>query len=391
MPNIIVPGESRYFLGCRYSNKSELDDAIGEDNFGSFLINVNVRGLTRGKYTSDRQLWYIYKHYAANILTGLMKLPKNNGKEKDFPYEDLVRWMIQDPRDEVFYRVIETFLELPPFTVKNEFGVDVTVDAKTRLGQILAEEKNDRGTFGGICPFYRMSARASIKFFDYFHNLFPELVEDFRGTWTDERDGKTYKTLNLDGLTWLSEDFKYGRKNGVYHLEDLRSGTIVPEGWRIPTHDDWSHLKHSLRADNDIKRGNADESNCQYSDFDGGNRCNEKFYGAMDPDAWKEPFGRTDFLKDHDMVGFGLKPTHLYERFHGFDAAMYWFDVTHSESVRHLFSGRSVQDFGFEMIRLADKDGLRDVQCVEDADGNYIPSGPFSVGRIRLVKGTAKS
>lgn len=94
------------------------------------------------------------------------------------------------------------------------------------------------------------------------------------GTWTDDRDGSEYgwvrygnlewTTVNLnyesnDG-TWLPQPITWGYDNGVgakYReafglLYDHKAAlAAVPDGWRLPSCDDWADLE--LRSNGDIK------------------------------------------------------------------------------------------------------------------------------------------
>lgn len=69
--------------------------------------------------------------------------------------------------------------------------------------------------------------------------------------WVDPKDGKTYKTLNIDGLVWMAENYEYkpnegryvelrkdqysnvGRCGLLYNWETAKK--VCPTGWRLPT------------------------------------------------------------------------------------------------------------------------------------------------------------
>lgn len=106
-----------------------------------------------------------------------------------------------------------------------------------------------------------------------------------KGTWTDTRDGKVYKTVTINGKTWLAENYAYipyiekdnnGQKMvcSVYGIETptsieelknsenykkfgvLYSGysiaTIAPKGWHVATDEDWKELE-SLSGMTDVE------------------------------------------------------------------------------------------------------------------------------------------
>jgi len=72
----------------------------------------------------------------------------------------------------------------------------------------------------------------------------------------DQRDGQSYKTVNLAGNTWFAEDLRFDVGKGSFYPNDTKrhmssygrlytwwaANDACPPGWRLPSSEEWKEL-----------------------------------------------------------------------------------------------------------------------------------------------------
>jgi uncharacterized protein (TIGR02145 family) len=83
------------------------------------------------------------------------------------------------------------------------------------------------------------------------------------GSFTDARDGKVYKTVKIDEQVWMGENLAFKTESGCWVYDDIKdyakthgylyswevATKACPDGWHLPSMQDWWFLSNFLGGD----------------------------------------------------------------------------------------------------------------------------------------------
>jgi len=182
-------------------------------------------------------------------------------------------------------------------------------------------------------------------------------------TFTDARDGKTYKYIKIGNQNWMAENLAFKTNSGswtFYGSEEngTKYGRLytwnaakeaIPAGWHLPTDNEWKQLEMSLG----MSQTDADSNGLR------GTNEGEKLKSLKD---WAENGNGTD------VVGFNALPGGFLTNSGSFFALTwygYWWTATESTDLNAWF--RYISNIDPKIYRKAGfKEDGYSIRCIKD-------------------------
>ena len=183
-------------------------------------------------------------------------------------------------------------------------------------------------------------------------NCLPDTVEPSFGTFTDERDGKTYKTVKIGEQTWMAQNLNYKTdsswcfnnadsnciKYGRLYTWDAAM-EICPIGYHLPSSEDWGRLVATAggwkTAAKKLKSKSGWDEN--------GNGTDNYEFSAL-PSGFR--YSGDDF-SSAGYHGHWWTATECTDNY-----AYYWFI---SYDIDNVYEGDDFKDYGFSVRCVADR------------------------------------
>lgn len=164
------------------------------------------------------------------------------------------------------------------------------------------------------------------------------IIESPYGKFTDFRDNQTYKTIRIGNQLWMAENLNYETTIGDWNYDNEASNAdtfgklynweaaqkVCPNGWRLPTYDDWFELENYL-----IDNGYTDDGNTLVNNLAKAMSATSD-WEITSTNSWDIQHTGSFYLIDNNSSGFRALPGGCREDDGSFSAigkhAYFWID-----------------------------------------------------------------
>ncbi|MCL2219717.1 MAG: fibrobacter succinogenes major paralogous domain-containing protein [Chitinispirillia bacterium] len=197
-------------------------------------------------------------------------------------------------------------------------------------------------------------------------------LDTVSGTFTDSRDGKTYRTVKIGNQTWMAENLKYKTGTSVcydnkerncqkygrlYNWNDAM--TACPAGWRVPSDEDWDSLALAVGG----QREEVEDGDYYWK------VAGKKLKSTTGWDDWEDDDGNLVSGNGTDDFGFSALPGGVgYSdgNFASTGIIGFWWSATEDDANDAWYWAMSYP-YEFVSRYYSNKTGLFSLRCVEDS------------------------
>jgi len=206
-----------------------------------------------------------------------------------------------------------------------------------------------------------------------------------KGSFTDERDSKTYKTVKIDNQTWMAENLNYDAEGSQCYENDPANCTVYgklydwetamkacPKGWHLPSKDEWlvlvnftggyikeynTNVKYSLLAY--AVASKVLKSRNGWNDYI---PCYKP--AGLESDEC-EIKGEKRACNGSDIFGFSALPSgQRRSKFVDVGVGSLWWSATENNASRSYFTGIRYELF---LLSSKNKQDFHSVRCIQDS------------------------
>jgi uncharacterized protein (TIGR02145 family) len=177
------------------------------------------------------------------------------------------------------------------------------------------------------------------------------------GSITDARDGKVYKTVKIDEQVWMGENLAFKAESGCWVYDDIKdyakthgylyswetATKACPDGWHLPSMQDWWFLSNYLGGD-EASGGKLKEKGTTSWKSPNAGATNSSGFSALSS-------GRSD---DKNMEYIGKK-TFFWTNVDDDDATSWCAELDYSHGELSLYPTDKKNGYSVRCIKNSDK------------------------------------